>query len=83
MPMARCQREAEERAALNHPNIGEICGLEKTPEFTALVMESRRLNAAASLWSVLHAGWRIVLVPRRLRRVESPDLPIDTRRPGT
>src|SRR6267378_4464254 len=37
--LARFQREAEVLAALNHPNIGAIYGLEKTPEFTALVME--------------------------------------------
>ena len=33
------QREAEVLAALNHPNIAAIYGLEKTPDFTALVME--------------------------------------------
>src|SRR5437899_6769912 len=37
--LARFQREAEVLAALNHPNIGAIYGLEKTPEFTGLVME--------------------------------------------
>jgi Tol biopolymer transport system component len=37
--LARFQREAEVLAALNHPNIGTIYGLEKTPDFTALVME--------------------------------------------
>jgi serine/threonine protein kinase len=37
--LARFQREAEVLAALNHPNIAAIYGLEKTPEFTALVME--------------------------------------------
>ncbi len=37
--LARFQREAEVLAALNHPNIAQIHGLEKTPEFTALVME--------------------------------------------
>src|SRR5260370_42155481 len=37
--LARFQREAEVLAALNHPNIGSIYGLEKTPDFTALVME--------------------------------------------
>src|SRR3989449_4707026 len=36
---ARFQREAEVLAALNHPNIAAIYGLEKTPDFTALVME--------------------------------------------
>src|SRR5205814_4778816 len=35
----RFQREAQVLAALNHPNIGAIYGLEKTPDFTALVME--------------------------------------------
>ncbi len=33
------QREAEVLAALNHPNIAAFHGLERTPEFTALVME--------------------------------------------
>src|SRR3954454_15436931 len=37
--LARFQREAEALAALNHTNIAAIYGLEKTPDFTALVME--------------------------------------------
>jgi eukaryotic-like serine/threonine-protein kinase len=37
--LARFQREAEVLAALNHPNIAAVYGLEKTPELTALVME--------------------------------------------
>src|SRR4051812_24331666 len=37
--LSRFQREAEVLASLNHPNIGAIYGLEKTPDFTALVME--------------------------------------------
>src|SRR5471030_687537 len=37
--LARFQPEAEVLAALNHPNIAQIFGLEKTPDFTALVME--------------------------------------------
>jgi hypothetical protein len=37
--LTRFQREAEVLAALNHPNIAAIYGLEKTAEFTALVME--------------------------------------------
>src|SRR6266550_3906947 len=37
--LARFQREAEVLAALNHPSIGAIYGLEKTADFTALVME--------------------------------------------
>jgi Tol biopolymer transport system component len=37
--LARFQREAEVLAALNHPNIAAIYGLEKTSDFTALVME--------------------------------------------
>jgi serine/threonine protein kinase len=37
--LARFQREAEVLAALNHPNIAAIHGLERTPDFTALVME--------------------------------------------
>jgi eukaryotic-like serine/threonine-protein kinase len=37
--IARFQREAEVLAALNHPKIAAIYGLEKTPDFTALVME--------------------------------------------
>ncbi len=37
--MARFQREAEVLAALNHPNIAAIYGLERTSGVTALVME--------------------------------------------
>ena len=37
--LARFQREAHVLAALNHPNIGAIYGLEKTADATALVME--------------------------------------------
>src|SRR5437773_3926140 len=37
--LARFQREAEVLAALNHPNIAAIYGLEKTADGTALVME--------------------------------------------
>jgi serine/threonine-protein kinase len=37
--LARFQREAEVLAALNHPNIAAIYGLEKTPDLSALVME--------------------------------------------
>src|SRR5512134_2107309 len=37
--LARFRREAEVLAALNHPNIAQIYGLEKTPDVTALVME--------------------------------------------
>ena len=37
--LARFQREAEVLAALNHPNIAQIFGLERTPDCTALVME--------------------------------------------
>ena len=37
--LARFQREAEVLAALNHPNIGAIYGLEKTSDVTALIME--------------------------------------------
>ena len=37
--LARFQREAEVLAALNHPNIAQIYGLEKSDGITALVME--------------------------------------------
>ena len=37
--LARFQREAEVLAALNHPHIAAVYGLEKTRELTALVME--------------------------------------------
>ena len=37
--LARFQREAEVLAALNHPNIAAIYGLEKSEGTTALVME--------------------------------------------
>src|SRR5690349_18231578 len=37
--LARFQREAEVLAALNHPNIAQIHGLERADGVTALVME--------------------------------------------
>ncbi len=37
--LARFQREAEVLAALNHPNIAGVYGLEKSADVTALVME--------------------------------------------
>src|SRR5499426_2112237 len=37
--LARFQREAEALAALNHPNIAQIFGLEKSDGTFALVME--------------------------------------------
>ena len=37
--LARFQREAEVLAALNHPHIAQIYGIEKAPDVTALVME--------------------------------------------
>jgi serine/threonine-protein kinase len=37
--LARFQREAEVLAALNHPNIAQIYGLERSNGLTALVME--------------------------------------------
>ena len=37
--LARFQREAEVLASLNHPNIAQIYGLEKSEGTTALVME--------------------------------------------
>ena len=40
--LARFQREAEVLAALNHPNIAHIFGLEKTGGTIALVMEDRK-----------------------------------------
>lgn len=37
--VARFQRDAEVHAAFNHPNIGAVNGLEKTPDLTAFLVE--------------------------------------------
>ena len=42
--LARFQREAEVLATLNHPNIAQIHGLEKSAGVTALVMELDTLS---------------------------------------
>ena len=42
--LARFQREAEVLAALNHPNIAQIHGLEKSDGTIALVMEIGRAH---------------------------------------
>jgi len=49
--LAPFQRQAEVLAALNHPNIAQIFDPEKTPDFTALVMElvGRVLRSAPTL----------------------------------
>ena len=59
--LARFQREAEVLAALNHPNIAAIYGLEKSDGITALVMElvegddlSERISAAHRLSPTAH-----------------------------
>ena len=59
--LARFQREAEVLAALNHPNIAAIYGLEKSDGLTALVMElvegddlSQRIAAAHRLSPTAH-----------------------------
>src|SRR5688500_3557042 len=51
--LARFQREAELLAALNHPNIAQIYGLERSDGTTALVME---LIAGQSLVARLAHG---------------------------
>ena len=51
--LARFQREAEVLAALNHPNIAAIYGLEEAGDVTALVMElveGEDLSAAHRAW---------------------------------
>ena len=61
--LARFQREAEVLAALNHPNIAAIYGLERSAGITALVMElvegptlADRLTLAGSGLSALGSG---------------------------
>ena len=47
--LARFQREAEVLAALNHPHIAAIYGLEKSGGMTALVMELREHADGATI----------------------------------
>ncbi len=62
--LARFQREAEVLAALNHPNIAAIYGLEKAEACTALVME---LVEGRDLSEIIAAGSDPP--PLKLRRV--------------
>jgi serine/threonine protein kinase len=54
--LMRFQREAEALAALNHPNIAAIYGLEKTADVTALVME---LVEGEDLSAVIRANFEV------------------------
>ena len=48
--LASFQREAEVLAALNHPNIAAIYGLEKTADVTGLVMELVEGEDSSARW---------------------------------
>ncbi len=48
--LARFQREAEALAALNHPNIAQVYGLEKSGDTPAIVMELVEGPTLADLW---------------------------------
>ena len=48
--LARFQREAELLAALNHPNVAGIYGLERSGATTALVMELVEGAASRTTW---------------------------------
>ena len=72
--LARFQREAEVLAALNHPNIAHIHGLEKSGGTTALVMElvegptlADRIARGPHCLSMKHSR-----SPSRLRRRSKP-----------
>jgi len=73
--LARFQREAEVLAALNHPNIAAVYGLEKTAALTALVMElveGEDLSAHIARGPMAWAGaLPIARWSRRARRVRT------------
>ena len=73
--LARFSREAQVLASLNHPNIGAIYGLEKTADFTALIMilGTAAHGAGTSAWEARRS-------PRRHLGVWSSFRPYNSRR---
>ena len=76
--LARFQREAEVLAALNHPNIAAIYGLEKSEGITALVME---LVEGDDLSQLIAGSGRLTLGAGKPQRDSGPGQDPKAQRP--